>query len=51
LNTPGIRPPRALRAGRIAALGVNRISGTQHYTVVPECTCAPFGTMMMPLRM
>ena len=30
VNSPGIRPPRALRAGRIAALGVNRTSGTQH---------------------
>ena len=30
LHTPGMRPPRALRAGRIAALGVNRTSGTQH---------------------
>ena len=26
---PGMRPPRALRAGRIAALGVNRTSGTR----------------------
>ena len=29
LHTPGMRPPRALRAGRIAALGVNRTSGTR----------------------
>jgi hypothetical protein len=30
LHTPGMRPPRALRAGRIAALGVNRTSGTRY---------------------
>src|SRR5687768_1479895 len=30
LHTPGMRPPRALRAGRIAALGVNRTSETRH---------------------
>ena len=30
LHTPGMRPPRALRAGRIAALGVNRTSVTRH---------------------
>ena len=29
LHTPGMRPPRALRAGRIAALGVNSTSGTR----------------------
>ena len=33
LHTPGMRPARALRAGRIAALGVNRTSGTQHLRV------------------
>ena len=30
LHTPGMRPPRALRAGRITALGVNRTSETRH---------------------
>jgi hypothetical protein len=30
VDTPGMRPPHALRAGRIAALGVNRTSETRH---------------------